>query len=441
MTMDVEPVQPGSSIFPDAMALEGNDDLSSVFKDDRKATYLNPEGADRPLRSPLPHSTLVAARNYRLGRIRAQLQAHDVAGILLFDPVNIRYALDSSNMQVWTMHNASRYALVLNGGPAILFDYGSCMHLSDGLETVDEVRAATSFVYHAVASEGQAQARIFAAEIADLVRRHGGGNLRLAIDKIEPLGLDALRAEGLRFVEGQELTEHARAIKSREEIALMRWTIRVAEAGMARMYEASEPGVTEREIWAILHHENARSGGDWLETKLVTSGPRTNPWFQECSDRVINVGEMISFDTDMIGPYGYCADISRSWTCGHRRMSNEQRSLYLTARDQIEHNIGLIRPGLSFEEFNARSWRIPERHVPYRYTVAIHGVGMADEWPFIVPHPDFNPSYRGQFEAGQVVCVESLIGAKGTECIKLETQVLIGETGTERLDSFPWEET
>ena len=65
----------------------------------------------------------------------------------------------------------------------------------------------------------------------------------------------------------------------------MRWTIRVAEAAMARMYEASEPGVTEREIWAILHHENARSGGDWIETKMLTSGPRTNPWFQECSDR------------------------------------------------------------------------------------------------------------------------------------------------------------
>lgn len=415
-------------------------DQAQVFKDARKAAYLNPEGADRPLRSPVPHATLEAARAYRLGRLRAELERHDVAGILLFDPCNIRYALDSSNMQVWTLHNATRYALILNGGPAILFEYASCAHLAEGLGGVDEVRVARSFLYHAAGEQGGDRARAFAAEIAALVRRHGGGNLRLAIDKIEPLGLDALRAEGLDFIEGQELAEQARAIKSPEEIALMRWTIRVCEAAMARMYEASEPGITERELWAILHHENARSGGDWLETKILTSGPRTNPWFQECSDRVIRAGEMISFDTDMIGPYGYCADVSRSWTCGHPPMRPDQRENYAAALDQIAHNMALIRPGLAFAEFNERSWRIPERHRPYRYSVAVHGVGMADEWPFVPLHPDFDPGYTGEFASGQVVCVESLIAAEGTESIKLETQILVTDHGAERLDTFPWED-
>jgi Xaa-Pro aminopeptidase len=37
---------------------------------------------------------------------------------------------------------------------------------------------------------------------------------------------------------------------------------------------------------------------------------------------------MISFDTDMIGPYGYCADISRSWVCGYQPMNEVQRRLY-----------------------------------------------------------------------------------------------------------------
>jgi Xaa-Pro dipeptidase len=415
-------------------------DQPQVFKDHRKATYLNPEGANRPLRSPVPHAALEAARTYRLGRIRAQLDRHDVAGILLFDPCNIRYTLDSSNMQVWTLHNATRYALVLNGGPAILFEYSGSAHLAEGLADIDEVRVAKSFLYHTAGDRGEAKAREFAAEIAALLRQHGGDNRRLAIDKIEPLGLDALRAEGLAFVEGQELAEQARTIKSTDEIALMRWTVRVCEAAMARMYEASEPGITERELWAILHHENARSGGDWIETKILSSGPRTNPWYQECSDRMVDRGDMISFDTDMIGPYGYCADLSRSWTCGHVRMTDEQRGLYRAALDQIGHNMTLIRPGLSFAEFNERSWRIPERHRNFRYSVALHGVGMADEWPFLPLHPDFNPAYEGRFEAGQVICVESLIGAKGTESVKLETQMVVTESGVERLDTFPWED-
>jgi Xaa-Pro aminopeptidase len=422
-------------------------DAPQVFKDARKQAYLNPEGRDRPLKSPLPHGTLVKARAWRNARLRERLAAHDVAGILLYDPVNIRYAVDSSNMQVWTLHNATRYLLLLASGPTVLFEYKGCEHLADELELIDEIRPAVTWLYMTAAENAPARARLWAGELAELVRLHGGGNLRLAVDKVEPTGLDALRAEGIEVVEGQELTERARAVKSPEEIELMRWTIRVCEAGMAGIYEESEPGRTERELWAILHHENARSGGDWLESKLLSAGPRTNPWYQECSDRVVGRGEMIAFDTDMIGPYGYCADLSRSWTCGHVKMTPTQARLYRTALDQIAHNTALLRPGLSFAEFNERSWRIPEKHRPWRYSLAIHGVGMVDEWPVIPLHTDFSAdaegcavAMAGVFEPGMTVCVESLIAEAGSESIKLETQVLITETGAERLDGFPWED-
>ncbi len=50
-----------------------------------------------------PH--LPTMREYRLQRIREQLVARDLGGILLFDPLNIRYATDTTNMQLWTTHN------------------------------------------------------------------------------------------------------------------------------------------------------------------------------------------------------------------------------------------------------------------------------------------------------------------------------------------------
>ncbi len=51
--------------------------------------------------------------------------------------------------------------------------------------------------------------------------------------------------------------------------------------------------------------------------------------------------------------------------------------LYETALDQVRHNLDFVRPGMEFVEFNERSWRIPDRHMPYCYTLAVHGVGMA----------------------------------------------------------------
>ena len=221
----------------------------------------------------------------------------------------------------------------------------------------------------------------------------------------------------------------------------MRWTIKVCEAGMARMYEASLPGKTENEIWAELHYENARSGGEWLETRLLACGQRTNPWFQECSDAVCQAGSMLAFDTDMIGPYGYCADLSRSWTIGHVRQSPRQRRDYAAAREQIEHNVAILRPGMTFAEFSERCWRIPEAYQARRYGLAFHGVGLADEWPSVPNYIDFASAYEGRLEENMTVCVESLIGEEnGPECIKLEVQVLITEKGAVRLDSFPFEE-
>ena len=150
---------------------------------------------------------------------------------------------------------------------------------------------------------------------------------------------------------------------------------------------------------------------------------------------------MISLDTDLIGPYGYCADLSRSWTCGYTTMTDTQKRMYAQALDQVTHNTALLAPGLSFDEYNAKSWRIPEASQAYSYGIALHGVGMADEWPVVyLHHVHEENGYEGHFEEGMVVCVESLMAEEGTESIKLETQVLITVDGPERLDSFPWEE-
>jgi Xaa-Pro aminopeptidase len=415
--------------------------MNDVFADPRKRAFLNPAGADKPLRSPIPLATLQRARAFRQRRLREQLAKHDCAAILLYDPVNIRYALDVSNMQVWMLHNPSHYAMVCADGPAIDFEYRGSEHVTEGIETIDQVRPATSWFYFTAGTRLGERVEKWADEVVDVLREHGGGNRRLAVDKLEPLGVDALRQRGVTLVEGQELTERARCIKSPDEIELMRWTIRVCEAGMARMHAISEPGRTEQEIWAELHHENIRSGGEWIETRLLAAGPRTNPWFRECSDYVCEAGDMLAFDTDLIGPYGYCADLSRSWPIGHRPPTNHQRTLLAVAREQIEHNLALLRPGLALREFNKRSWRIPDRYLKRRYAVALHGVGLADEWPSVPLHPDFARATEGAFEENMTVCVESLIGEEGgRECVKLETQVLITARGGERLDAFPWED-
>jgi Xaa-Pro dipeptidase len=382
---------------------------------------------------------LDALRAYRLARVRAELAGREYAGAVLTDPINVRYATDSINMQLWCLHNAVRYAFVPTEGPVVLFDFHNCRHLSSHLPLIGEIRPGRSWFYFESGSRMEEHAGTWAAEIADLLRAHGRGNRRLAIDKINPAGFAALAAMGVAIGDGQEVMEHARAIKSADEIRAMRGAIAACEAGMAAMQDALRPGISEQELWAELHKANIARGGEWIETRLLASGPRINPWFQECSSRAIEAGDLVAFDTDLIGPYGYCADISRTWICGDAAPSDRQQTMLRLAMEQIEHNRALLRPGLPFAEFGEKAFDLPGRYRANRYSVVAHGVGLSDEYPAIYyPEDAARSGYDGRFEANMTVCLESYIGEEGgPDGIKLEQQLLLTEQGAELLSSYP----
>jgi Xaa-Pro aminopeptidase len=378
-------------------------------------------------------------RKYRLERIRAELKRRDYAGALLYDPVNIRYATDSTNMQLWVAHNATRHCFVATEGPVVLFDYFSCEHLSDHSGVVDEVRPAVSWIYLYGGDLSAKRVERWAAGIADLVSEHGGGNRRVAVDHLDADGLAALARLGISVGNGEAVMENARLTKSPDEILAMRRAIVACEAAMAEMEAKLTPGISENELWAELHRSNIARGGEWIETRLLSSGPRTNPWFQECSARVVEAGDLVAFDTDLIGPYGFCADLSRTWLCGDGRPTDEQRDLFRIAADQIASNIELLRPGISFRHLVERAKNPPPDCFPARYGVLYHGVGLADEYPTLPHAADWtDDTPDGVLTSGMVLCAESYIGRLGgREGVKLEEQILITETGCEKLSNYP----
>ncbi|TKC78103.1 aminopeptidase P family protein [Trinickia terrae] len=402
----------------------------------------NAEAVDAAGGSADPENDLPGrVRSYRLGRVRKQLLDHACPAVLLYDSVNIRYATDSSNMQIWTGRNPSRYVLIFAEGPIVAWEFHNCEHVWNGLDPIDELRSATCWNYFSAGPESARRAKQWAREIADLMRRHAPMDTRIAVDRLDPEGTHCLRELGIEVLDGQAMLEQARSVKSDDELVLVMESIAACEHGMQRMYEELRPGMTEQELWAYLHFESIRRGGEWIETRLLSSGHRTNPWMQECSGKIMNEGELLAFDTDLVGPNGYCADISRTWTVGHVRPTDEQRRLYATAYAQIHINMELLRPGMTFREFSERSFRIPERYLKNRYSCIAHGIGMVDEYPSIAHRIDWAGSgYDGSFEAGMTICLESYIGAEdGREGVKLEQQVLLTESGCMPLSTFRFE--
>ena len=115
-------------------------------------------------------------------------------------------------MQVWGLHNPARYAFVATEGPVVLFEFPDCAHLGEGVELIDEIRAARSWLYLMAGPEAETAAASWADEIADLVREFGGGNRKLAVDRLDWMGYVALRERAIAVAEGQSIVE------SREEL-------------------------------------------------------------------------------------------------------------------------------------------------------------------------------------------------------------------------------
>jgi Xaa-Pro dipeptidase len=372
--------------------------------------------------------------DWALARTRTALRRHNIAAALLVDPVNIRYLTGTSVMPVWTLHSIDRYLLIPAEGEPVLWEYASApaeLRSPYPLET----RTATSWSVFGAGEHSINRAALFAAEVAGVLREWGVDDGRVGVDRLDTFGFLALQKAGLQLVPAQLAVEHARAVKGPDEIELIRRSLRVCDSAVTRLYEDLRPGITENEMWARFVGTAFAAGGEYVECRLLSSGPRTNPWFREATARLIERGNLVSFDTDLIGPAGYLADLSRTYLVGSRKPSPRQRRLYADAQTFLAEIMGELKPGTAFDEAGERlSRRFPAKYHAQRYPFIAHGSGLSDEYPIIA----FCDHHEGEIEEGMVFSVEAYVGVEGEdEGLKLEEQVLVTSSGVEVLSHAP----
>ena len=385
-------------------------------------------------------------RQYRWERLTQHIVDRDFGGLLMFDPLNIRYATDSTNMQLWNTHNPFRAVLLCADGYMVIWDYKNSPFLSEFNPLVKEQRSGADLFYFDRGDKVDIAADVFSNEVRELIESHGNNNKRLAVDKIMLHGLRALESQGFEIMEGEEVTEKSRSIKGVDEILAMRCASVACENAVQIMEQAARCGVpngnmSEDDIWAVLHAENIKRGGEWIETRLLASGPRTNPWFQECGPRIVQNNEIVAFDTDLIGSYGICVDISRTWWIGDKPPRPDMIYAMQHAHEHIMQNMEMLRPGVHMRELTMNTHVLDDNFQKGKYGCLMHGVGLCDEWP-LIPYPDkfVEGAYDYYLEEGMVLCVEALVSPEsGDFSIKLEDQVLITADGFENLSEYPFD--
>ena len=379
-----------------------------------------------------PPSDLIRARHRRLLQVMAD---QDVPAVLTAHPINIVYATGQRNMTVFSLMGPFRFALILADGQTVLWEFAGCEHLVTDNPVVTETRAAPGLT---PISGPAYQAGIagFVAEITALL----GKAPQLYVEGFDAPVIDALRAAGITVGDATGVFAEARLIKQPQEITVMREAVARVEAAAASLERAIAPGASEVEVWAEFHRHLIATDGEYVSTRLFQSGPRTFPYFQEAGPRRMQPGDLVCFDTDALGYMGYAVDFSRTFLCGTGAASTDQKALYRLAHEQLQHNVALLGPDVSYEAFARAAWPVPAEYRGHGYYCLAHGLGLCGEFPYVPHYFEGQPyGFEGGFRPGMVICIESYIGAEQeAQGVKLEDQYLITTTGAERLTTYPF---
>lgn len=373
-----------------------------------------------------------ALRRERLAGLQAAMAAHGLEACLLFSEPNVRYATGAITMPIWSMSTFTRCAVVPADGAPILFEHPNSMHRVEGVD----VRPMHAWEFY---DDAVTHAERFANEAVAALGELGVADGAIAVDRLGTPAFLALQRAGLTLVDSSPATQEAREVKTPQEIALFRLSGPIVIEALGAFEAALQPGVTERELFAVYAGAVLARGAEYLATNTVCSGPNTNPWRAEATDRPIADGDLVFIDTDTVGAGGCFFCVSRTFVCGDVAPTPAQRATYDAAYEWVQGMTALVRPGVTCAELAELAPIVPERYRAQRYEVMVHSVGLEEESPSVCHPQDAQSNPDRVLRPGMVLVVETYMGAVGEDHgVKLGDVVLVTDNGVELLAPYPY---
>ena len=284
-------------------------------------------------------------RTERLARIKKLLRASEMGALLSFDMNNIRY-ITATHIGTWAMDKLARFSLLPRDDEPIMWDFGSaarhhklyCPWLGD-----DRSRAGISTQRGAMSPES-GRAEDVAKKIRIELEERGLLNEPIGVDVVEMPVLFALQAEGIKVVDGQQLMQKARVIKTRDEITLLATACMMVDAAYDELYRALRPGIRENECVGLVNKVLYDLGSEHVEGVNAISGERCSPHPHVYTDRALRPGDPAYFD--ILHSYnGYRTCYYRTFVVGSA--SQAQVDAYKYCRDILDRAVNAIKPGVT----------------------------------------------------------------------------------------------
>jgi Xaa-Pro aminopeptidase len=382
-------------------------------------------------------------RDYRLARVKEQLEASDLGAVLLFETSNIRYAT-STHIGYWAFNKGERYALVTRTGPPRIWDFGSAakahrLQLPQWFDETNSIGGNTG-LQGAISPIVGLQKRA-AEELRSVLKEDGVADMPLGVDLAETSVFLELQRAGIDVRDGQQVMMLAREIKSNDEITLLTQACAMVDGVYQDIFEFLKPGVRESDVVALAHARLFEMGSEFVEAVNSIAGERCSPHPHVFSDRLIRPGDPAFFD--ILHSYnGYRTCYYRTFAVGSA--SSAQRDAYTRAREYMDRAIALVRPGATTADIvevwpEAQEFGFADEEAAFALQYG-HGVGLSIwEKPIFsrlvsLDHPEV-------LEEGMVFALETYWPASdGWGAARIEEEVVVTADGCEVITKFPAEE-
>lgn len=380
-------------------------------------------------------------RTERLTRIKRLLKESELGALLCFDMNNVRY-ITATHLGTWAMDKLARFTLLPQDDDPILWDFGSAArHHQMYCPWLGERSRAGISTQRGAMLPAAGRAEAVAQKIRVELEERGLMGQPVGVDEIELPVLFALQKEGIQVVDGQQLMQQARLIKTQDEITLLTTACMMVDAAYDELYRFMKPGVRENECVGLVSKQLYDMGSEHVEGVNAISGERCSPHPHVFSDRALRPGDPAYFD--ILHSYnGYRTCYYRTFSIGSA--SQSMVDAYKKCRDILDAAIYAIKPGVTTADIvslwpKATEFGFPDEEAAFALQYG-HGVGLSIwEKPIFsrlvsLDHPEV-------IEEGMVFALETFWPASdGWTAARIEEQLVVTKDGCEVITRFPAEQ-
>lgn len=358
----------------------------------------------------------------RLARLQAAMKRRGLGALLLTDWLNVRYATNTVMMLGLRATAIQRFALIpVEGSPLI------CQRELSR----KRVHRSLRFDAFMFAMRPPVATRDFVAQVVAGLKELRVAGETVGVDSLNLEAIDQLRDAGIRLIDGTRAVQDARAVKTSDELQLIRWTTRAKERGydlVRRALRESDPPEERlsRIMLDYLMDQGFEAGSEFIsiyDSSKADVRPHNEPMG---TDMIVVEGDLVICDATVAGPGGYYSDFARTFSRG--KPTQQSRERYREAYESLQQALALVRPGPCTEAFKrfgkGASARLPGFD-------GFHGVGLCIyESPWL--RGGDPEEYMISLEENMIVALEI-----NHYPVKLEHLLRVTAAGAEILSTYP----